>query len=236
MSHTAAHPGVHTRDHRSLLADVERRMLIRIAVRLPAWVTSDRLSALALASMAAAGAAFAALPATKWAAAAVIAALAANWFGDSLDGTVARVRRQERPRYGYYLDHVIDLAGTSLLFAGMACSGVMTPTIALALLAAYLLVTSQAFLATHAKAVFQMSFWGVGPTELRLILAAGALKLLDTPWMSAGPLGLVRIFDVGGLIGTVGLAAVFTLSAIRNAGELSAAEPLARRPAGGDAL
>ncbi|MEO8520253.1 MAG: CDP-alcohol phosphatidyltransferase family protein [Acidobacteriota bacterium] len=226
MSLSLSVSGVHFRDHHSLLAGRERQLLIWIARRLPAWVTSDRLSALALVSMAAAGAAFAALPASPWAALGVVAALAANWFGDSLDGTVARVRRQERPRYGYYIDHVIDLAGTALLFGGIACSGAMTPTLALALLAAYLLVMSQSFLATHARAVFQMSFWGVGPTELRLVLAAGALKLLDTPWMPLGPFGAVRIFDIGGLIGGVGLTMVFVISAVRNARALAAMEPL----------
>lgn len=235
MSLSISVPGVHLRDQHSLLAGRERQLLIWIARRLPPWVTSDRLSALALVSMAAAGGAFAALPASKWAALGVVGALAANWFGDSLDGTVARVRRQERPRYGYYLDHVIDLAGTTLLFGGLACSGAMTPTVALGLLAAYLLVMSQAFLATHARAVFEMSFCGVGPTELRLVLAAGALKLLDTPWVPLGPLGAARIFDVGGVIGGAGLTVVFALSAIRTARALAAAEPL-KSPAPGEAL
>ena len=95
----------------------------------------------------------------------VVVALALNWFGDSLDGTLARVRRVERPRYGFYVDHVLDIAGATLLFGGLACSPFMTPVIALALLVAYLLVAGEVFLATAVRGVFRMSFAGVGPTD-----------------------------------------------------------------------
>ena len=165
--------GVHTRDNSSLTARLETQLLIWIARRLPQAINSDQLSALGLASMAAAGLAFAAFHVTAWAAAGVIVALALNWFGDSLDGTVARVRNQERPRYGFYLDHVIDLAGTTLLVAGMmACSGLMQPLVAGAVLVGYLLVSSESYLATLAVGIFRMSFMGFGPTELRLLLMA----------------------------------------------------------------
>src|SRR5688500_477068 len=126
----------HVREHRSLLARVEKNLLIRIATHLPASIGSDHLTVLALAAMIVAGASFAAIPAAWWSAGIFILALAVNWFGDSLDGTVARVRNQQRPRYGYYVDHVVDLAGTAALMCGMAASGVMTPGVAAALLAA----------------------------------------------------------------------------------------------------
>src|SRR5262245_18786416 len=108
----------HTREHHSLLAAGERRLLIAIARRLPPSVTSDHLTALALVSMLLAGPAFALIPATPAAAFLFVALLAVNWFGDSLDGTVARVRDAQRPRYGYYVDHVVDLTGTAALVAG----------------------------------------------------------------------------------------------------------------------
>jgi phosphatidylglycerophosphate synthase len=95
----------HIREHRSVLASAEKRLLVAMAGRLPAWVTSDALTLLGLASLPAAACAFAMIPRSRWAAAAFALALAANWFGDSLDGTLARVRRQPRPRYGYYVDH-----------------------------------------------------------------------------------------------------------------------------------
>ena len=107
----------------------------------------------------------------------VVLCLLLNWFGDSLDGTVARVRDQQRPRYGYYVDHVLDLAGTAMLFAGLAASGYMTPSVAVLVVAAYYLVSAETFLATHSRGVFKMAFLGVGPTELRVLLAAGAIAL-----------------------------------------------------------
>lgn len=212
-----------------LLAGSERRLLEWIARRLPDWITSDHLSALGLASMAAAGAAFAAFPWSAGAAAwAVVAALAANWFGDSLDGTVARVRRTERPRYGYYVDHVIDLAGTAFLFIGIACSGLMSPLLALSLLGAYLLVCAETYLATHATGVFRMSVFGFGPTELRVLLAIGAVKAAHGASVTIAGHGL-RLFDAGAAIAIAGLTVTFIVSAARNTRALYRAEPVERR-------
>ena len=215
----------HTRDHRSLLADREKQALIAMARRLPRCINSDHLSLLGLSSMAAAGLAFAAIPFTPWAAPAFVLALAANWFGDSLDGTLARVRRQPRPRYGYYVDHVIDLAGTAMLLAGMAASGLMHVPAALAVVAAFFLVSAETYLATHAIGVFRLSFAGMGPTELRILLAAGALVVARDPWISiAGSRAL--LLDVGGFIAAAGLTVVFIASAIRNTRALYLEEPL----------
>jgi archaetidylinositol phosphate synthase len=214
----------HVREHRSLLAAAEKRLLIFIAERLPRSVNSDHLTFLALAGMALAGAAFAA---ARWDLRAlwiVVFALAVNWFGDSLDGTLARVRRAERPRYGFYIDHVLDIAGTSLLLAGLACSPFMTPVVALGVLVAYLLVSGEVFLATAVRGVFKMSVGGVGPTELRIILAAGAIALLHDPRVSLGPF-TVRLFDFGGALAAAGLVAVFVVSVLRNTRALAAAEP-----------
>ena len=192
MTSSPAASCVHVRQHGSLLAGVERSALIWIARRLPEWITPDHLSGLALASMAAGGCSFAAFRVTRWAALGVLASLAGNWFGDSLDGTLARVRRCERPRFGFYVDHVVDLTGTAFLLAGIACSGAMSPTVAIAVLAAYLLVMAETFLATHATAKFRLSIWGFGPTEVRIVLAAGALKLADNGLVSIGAFGSIR--------------------------------------------
>jgi phosphatidylglycerophosphate synthase len=217
----------HVREHRSVLASAEKRLLIAIARRLPGWLSSDHLTLVGLLAMPAAGLAFAAIPLTPWAAALFAVALAVNWFGDSLDGTLARVRCQPRPRYGYYVDHVIDLAGTAALVAGMAASGLMTPTIALALVAAYFLVSAETFLATHSVGVFRLSFAGFGPTELRILLATGAFFVARNPYATiAGRRAL--LLDVGGIVVTGSLAAVFVISAIRNASALYIQEPLPR--------
>ena len=215
----------HVREHGSLLAASERRLLIWIARRLPAAVNSDHLTVLALLAMALAGGAFAAarvVPQALWL---VIVALALNWFGDSLDGTLARVRGAERPRYGFYVDHVLDIVGISLLLGGLACSGYMTPLVAMVLLVAYLLVTAEVFLATAAHGVFRMSFLMVGPTELRIVLAIGTLALFGDPHVDLGALGRYRLFDVGGVVAAAGLVIALVSATIRNTRVLARMEP-----------
>ena len=215
----------HVREHRSLLAAVEKRLLIRMASRLPAAVNSDHLTALALAAMVMAGAGFAL---TRWDIRAVwivVAALALNWFGDSLDGTLARVRKAERPRYGFYVDHVLDIVGITILMAGLASSGFMSPLVAMVFLVAYLLVSGEVFLATAVRGIFRMSFAGVGPTELRILLAAGTLALTGDPHVDLGGLGRLRLFDAGGLIATAGLAVTLAVAVVRNATALARLEP-----------
>jgi phosphatidylglycerophosphate synthase len=195
---TSAHN--HTRINTGLLASAEKQALIWMARRLPRWVNSDHLTLLALASMAGAGAAFWAsrywLPSLVL----VVVALGINWFGDSLDGTLARVRKHERPRYGFYVDHVLDITGITFLIGGMALSGFISPVVGLSLLVAYLLVSAEVFLATAVNGQFRMSFMNVGPTELRIILAAGTLLLFTRPMVSPFGLGPFRLFDVGGVV------------------------------------
>jgi len=203
----------HVRHHNSVLAAAEKRALIWIASRLPRWINSDHLSMLGLSAMAGAGISFWIAGTDPVAGAGlVVLCLVLNWFGDSLDGTLARVRDQQRPRYGYYVDHVIDLAGTAMLFAGLAASGYMSVTIATLVVAAFFLVSAETYLATHARGVFKMAFGGVGPTELRLLLAAGALALITTPIVEPFGLGPFRLWDVGGIIGATGMIVTFVIS------------------------
>jgi archaetidylinositol phosphate synthase len=220
-------PGSHVREHNSVLASIEKRLLEQMARRIPCSVTPDHLTVLGLVAMLAAGASFAAVRITPWASVGVIAALAVNWFGDSLDGTLARVRHSERPRYGFYVDHAIDLIGITSLCAGMACSGRMTPLVAMVLLAAYLLVAAESFLATHSAGIFRISFAGFGPTELRIVLAVGAVFMARHPIAHIGG-GAFWLFDVGGIVAAVGLSAVFVMSAVRNTRQLYRAEAVPR--------
>src|SRR6478609_9759213 len=207
----------HIRQYNSLLADAEKRALVWMASRLPRWINSDHLSALGLAAMAGAGAAFWLAKSHPVAGASlVVLCLVANWFGDSLDGTLARVRDQQRPRYGYYVDHVIDLAGTALLFAGLAASGYMSPAIATLVVAAFFLVSAETYLATHARGVFKMAFAGVGPTELRILMAAGAIALIHSPTVNVPSLGHVRLWDLGGAIGAIGMTFAFLVTSAQN--------------------
>jgi len=216
----------HVREHNSLLANSEKRLLIWIAHRLPGWVNSDHLTLLGLGSTFMAGLAF---WAARWDSRAlflVVAALGLNWFGDSLDGTLARVRNQLRPRYGFYVDHVIDVVGALFLFGGLAASGYMHPLIGMGLLVGYLLVAAESFLATHAQGVFRLSFIGVGPTELRILLAIGTVYTFYRPMVHLGNLGAFRLFDVGGVVGIAGLGIALFVSAARNTVALYKAEPL----------
>jgi phosphatidylglycerophosphate synthase len=208
----------HVRQHNSVLAATEKRVLIWIAERLPRWINSDHLSALGLAAMAGAGLSFVVAATDPVACASlVVLCLILNWFGDSLDGTVARVRDQQRPRYGYYVDHVIDLAGTALLFAGVAWSGYMSPAIATLVVAAFFLVSAETYLATHTRGVFKMAFIGVGPTELRVLMAAGAIALIGTPAVNFFGAAPVLLWDLGGVIGAIGMIGAFVITSARNA-------------------
>jgi phosphatidylglycerophosphate synthase len=215
----------HVREHRSLLAAAEKRLLIKIANHLPPAIHSDHLTGLALAAMALAGLGFwRAQWDTNWLWV-VVAALALNWFGDSLDGTLARIRHVERPRYGFYVDHVVDIVGITLLLTGLACSGFMTPVIALSLLVAYLLVSGEVFLATAVRGVFRMSFAGMGPTELRILLSIGAIALRGDPHVNFGALGRAQLFDVGGVVAIAGLLVALGWAIVQNASELARLEP-----------
>src|SRR5204863_3035027 len=134
----------------------------------------------------------------------------------------------------YYLDHVIDLTGTTFLLAGLACSTLINPLNATMLLCAYLLVSAETYLATHAAGVFRMSFLGFGPTELRILLAAGALRAAFWPFVDLPVIGATRLFDVGAVAGIAGLAVAFVAGAVRNAFALYRAEPLPERATAAD--
>jgi phosphatidylglycerophosphate synthase len=220
----------HVRENDGVLASVERRTLIWLARRLPARVNSDHLTMLALLAMLGAGLAFWSARVWPPGLALVVVALALNWFGDSLDGTVARVRRHERPRNGFYVDHVLDNVGNSLLMSGQAHTGFITPVVALVFLAAYLLVSAEVFLATSVSGTFRMSFLRVGPTELRILLSVGTLALYVRPTVTLGGFGPFLLFDIGASIAAGGLVVALLTSAARTTRALYLAEPLPRVP------
>ena len=217
-----------TRELTSVLAPLERRVLAFLANRLPRWVTSDQLTALALVAMIGAGGAFWLAPSHPIGLGLVVVCLALNWFGDSLDGTLARIRHQQRPRYGYYVDHVVDTIGTACLIGGLALSGYMDATIALGLLAAYFMVASEVYLATHSLGTFRISYFKVGPTELRIILSIGALMLYVRPTVQVFG-EACRLFNVGGSIAIAGMVLTLLTSAARNTRTLFRLEPVPRR-------
>lgn len=202
-----------TRVHGSFLATAEKRALIWIAERLPSWVSSDQLTLLGFAAQIATGVCYALAARDRRMLLAAIVCLAVNWFGDSLDGTLARVRQQQRPRYGFYVDHVIDSIGSVAMMGGLSLSGYMHPGIATGLLVAFLLLSIQSYLATYTFGEFHLSFWHFGPTELRILLAVGNLALFRWAWVIRGH---YRLFDLGGAIGLVGMAAMLIVVTIKN--------------------
>lgn len=165
----------------SVLNSIERRVLAWLAERMPMAINSDHLTVLAAVAMAGAGASFALARAWPPALLLVNVFLAINWFGDSLDGTLARVRNRQRPRYGFYVDHVIDCVGATMMFVGLGCSGYMHLTVALAVLVAYLLLSAEVYLATYTRHTFRMTYFKLGPTELRILLALGNIVALVKP-------------------------------------------------------
>jgi archaetidylinositol phosphate synthase len=212
------------REHNSVLAASEKRLLIRMAGQLPAWVNSDHLTFTGAAAMLGVGVCFWAGGAALWL---VIPLLALNWFGDSLDGTLARVRKQERPRYGYYVDHVLDAVGFACLFGGLMLGGHMSLGMGLGFLATYYLLVAEISMATHARGTFKMAFMKVGPTELRVLLAAGTLQLMRSSFV--GILGEKwLLFDIGGAVAIAGLLIAFTVSALQNGIALYREERLPR--------
>ena len=221
--------GIHVREHTSVLAGAEKRLLVAMARRMPRAIGSDHLTALGALAMVGTAVVFGAARLDRQWLLLVPVLLAVNWFGDSLDGTVARVRGHQRPRYGYYLDHVVDLATSTALFAGMAVSGLMQPILAVLVLAGYILLCAESFLATHTVGIFRLAFSGMGPTELRILLAVGAL-VAATRETTVVTIGAWRntLFDIGAIVALVAMGVVFVVSACRNARVLYQAEPLPR--------
>jgi len=209
----------------SMLAAIEKRTLIWLAHRMPTWVNSDHLTLLGFVAMFAAGLSYWAAASDRRALLAVIVALAVNWFGDSLDGTLARVRNRQRPRYGFYVDHITDAIGTFFLMGGLALSSYMSPYIALGLLIAYFLLSIEVYLTTYTIGAFHLSFWTFGPTELRLLLCIGNIALFYRPVVVLFGHQFL-LFDVGGTIGIAGMAMMLVWSSLRHTRQLYDAERL----------
>jgi len=199
----------------SWLAGAERRTLLWLAARTPQRINPDHLTMLGLIAQIGAGAFYALALWNRLALLGVIVCLALNWLGDSLDGTLARVRQRLRPRYGFYVDHMVDSFGALALMGGLALSGYMHPWIAIGLLVAFLMLSIQSYLATHALGEFRLSFWRFGPTELRILLAVGNLALFR--WPRVHLLGAqYRLFDIGGAIGLMGMGLMLIAFTLQN--------------------
>jgi len=209
----------------SFLAPIEKRCLIWLARRTPAWINSDHLTALGLIALIGAGLSYWYARSNRAGLLLAVVCLALNWLGDSLDGTLARVRECQRPRYGFYVDHVVDALGTFFLLGGLALSGYMSPAVAAGLVVAYFLLSIEVYLATYTIGTFHISFWKFSPTELRILLMIGNVALLYRPMARIGGHSW-PLFDVGGTIGICGMAAMLVVAVVRHTAYLYRAEPL----------
>jgi archaetidylinositol phosphate synthase len=211
------------RQQTSLLAPLERVCLRWLARNMPEWVKPDHLTLLGFGAMLVAGVCYAL---AKWWVPALLIVnlcLAINWFGDSLDGTLARARNKQRPRYGFYVDHIIDAFGILFVICGLALSGYMTWTIALAVLVIYFMISIDVYLATYTMGTFKLSFYKFSPTELRILLAIGNIRAMGHPTTHA--LGDTYLFfDIGAVIAIALMAVVLVVSVTRNTITLYRAE------------
>ncbi len=214
------------RINRSLTASAEKRLLEWMARHAPRWATSDQLTILGLSAQFGAGVFYALSRYNRYALLLVILCLVLNWLGDSLDGTLARVRRQQRPRYGFYVDHMVDIFGSVALMCGLGCSGLIHWPAAIAMLIAFLLLSGESYLATYTLSQFQLSQGIFGPTEIRILLIAGNLALLHSPYSTVFGHRML-LFDLGGTIAAIGMSVMAISITIRHTAQLYNAEPLA---------
>ncbi len=213
------------REQLSFLASIEKKCLAWLAHRMPPWVNSDHLTLLGFLAMLLAGLSFWLARWNPLGFLLVVFWLGINWFGDSLDGTIARVRNQQRPKYGFYVDHMVDTFGALFLLSGMMLSGCMSPAIAAGLLIAYFMLAIEVYLSAYTLGTFHLSFWKIGPTELRIILAVGSIALYRGS--TANIAGVhYRLFDVGGAVAIAGLTVTVIIAVIRHGLLLYRLEPI----------
>jgi phosphatidylglycerophosphate synthase len=213
------------RVNRSMTATIEKRVLRWMARRLPMWVTSDGLTMLGLGAQIGAGVAYAWARSCRGALWLAIACLVLNWLGDSLDGTVARVREQQRPRFGFYVDHLVDVLGAVALMGGLGFSGMVHWQVAMAMLVGFLVLSSESYLATYTLGCFELSQGWFGPTEIRILLIVGNLALLRSPYSTVFGHRML-LFDLGGGIAAACMAGTALIVGVRHTMALYRAEPL----------
>ncbi len=209
-----------------LLAGVERRVLQRLAAHVPRSIRSNHLTALGTIAAAGAGTAYALTnysPAWLWVASLM---LCLNWLGDSLDGTLARVRGTQRPKYGYYLDHVVDAFSTTVIGLGIGLSPYVDLGIALGLVVVYLALSINVYLESSVFGVFNISYGRIGPTEVRLLLIALNTTLaLAALWEEKGPWPIAHGANWTHAILLIGMVALFVGRFARNLYRLAKLEP-----------
>jgi archaetidylinositol phosphate synthase len=219
-----------TREPNFLLARAEKRALRAIAARLPRWVLPDDLTALGVLSAIAIFVAYALSnesSAWLWVASAL---LVVHWFGDSLDGTLARVRGIERPRYGYYLDHLVDAISTAFIGIGLGLSPYMLLSVGTLIVVGYLVLSINVYLESQALGRFSIGYGLIGPTEMRLILIGLNTALAIGGGLHFGVFGAtLSALDFVGIAVVMVMLLLLVGRSLRNLRELAREEPAAAR-------
>ena len=219
-----------SREPNFLLAKVEKRALQAMARRLPRWVLPDDLTALGVAAALGICAAYQLSNESEawlWVASAL---LVVHWVGDSLDGTLARVRGIERPRYGYYLDHLVDAISTALIGIGLGLSPYLLLAVGTLIVVAYLTLSINVYLESQAFGRFSIGYGLIGPTEVRVILIVLNTLLALGAGLDFTLVDLhMTVFDLVGLAIAGTMIALLLGRAFRNLRELAREEPAARR-------
>ena len=216
----------------TFVARMERWALPRMAGALPAWVTPDTLTLVGLvgALLTATGYYFAGTHDAGWLWLASLG-FVVHWWGDSLDGTLARVRDIRRERYGYFVDQMADVIAVLFIFGGLGLGGVMRPLLAMGMATGYLLLFNLVNMVALARGVYKISFAGGGPTELRLMLiAVNTIAWALAPRTFAFWGQMWTPFEVFALIAIPGLALLFFGSALKEWRLLAALDPPPARP------
>ena len=214
------------RTQEAITAPLERKTLAWLAQRTPAWIGPDHLTALGFAAQFLAGVCYGV---ARWSPLGLLGAtifIALNWVGDSLDGTLARHRQRLRPRYGFYVDHMIDTFGAIFLMAGLAASGYLHWQVSAAMLTAFLALSIETYLAAYTLADFRLSHGWFGPTEIRILLCVGNAALPFLPRVTLVGRDFF-LLDVGGVIATAAMFAMAIAAAIRHTKQLYNDERLA---------
>jgi phosphatidylglycerophosphate synthase len=219
------------REESFLLAVPEKRFLRWLAARLPRWILPDDMTALGVVAALAVAVAYQLSNDGNgwlWAASGL---LVLQWVGDSLDGTLARVRGIERPTYGYYLDHLVDAIATAAIGIGLGQSPFMLLSVGTLIVVAYLILSINVYLESFAFNRFSIGYGKIGPTEIRLILIAlNTVLALDLIGLDFHLAGLdVTVFDLVGLAIAATMIVLLLGRSFRNLRELARREPAAPR-------
>jgi len=209
----------------AITAPLERKTLLWLAERTPASVSPDHLTILGFGAQILASVSYALSRWNKYFLLLAAFFIAMNWLGDSLDGTLARVRNRLRPRYGFYVDHMADTFGSVLLMSGLALTSFVHWQIAIGMLVAFLVLSIESYLTTYTIGKFHMSYALFGPTEIRILLMIGNITLLF--WPRALLLGRTfLLFDVGGVIAIVGMLSMAIVATAKHTARLYQEERL----------